>query len=291
MHRSGVTSRWRAGETAITAIMRICAWVAPLSLLGMFLVLVGESWPFLQTVKPMAFLLGRVWEPPVLGALPLFAGSLLVVGGALVLTLPVGLAAAIYLAEMAPPGLSKQLRVVLEQLGAIPTVVLGAAGRLMLAPLLAESLGLRTDRPVALVAILVLAVAVLPTFVILAEEALAAVPGSLRAAGAALGATRWETVRHAVLPSARPGLIAAAALTFGRALGESMIVAMTAGNFPHLPRGLLSPVQPVPATIVREMGEAEGLHLPALFSLGLVLMLFSLGANVLAGQVARRGPS
>lgn len=273
----------------MATLLRLCAWVAPLTLLGMFAVLLRESWPFLRAVPLPAFLFGREWEPPALGAGPLFAASLLVVGGALALALPVGLAAAIFLSELAPAGLAARLRLLLEQMSAIPAVVLGAAGRLLLAPVVSDAFGLGSDRPVALVAILTLAVAVLPAFIILAEAALAGVPRRLREAAAALGATRWEQIRHAVLPAAWPGLAAAAALTFGRALGESMIVAMAAGNLPHLPRGLLSPVQPVPAAIVREMGEAEGLHLPALFALGLVLFLFSLGANLLAGRLIRRG--
>lgn len=271
------------------AAVALCAWLAPLTLAGMFLVLLGESWPFLRAARLPAFLLGRAWEPPALGALPLFAGSLVVVAGALALALPVGLGAALYLSELAPAGLAAGLKLLLEQLSAIPTVVLGAAGRLFVAPLVAGAFGLRTDRPVALAGIVTLAVAVLPTFITLAEAALAAVPGRLREAGAALGATRWEVMRHAVLPAAWPHLAGAAALTFGRALGESMIVAMAAGNLAQMPRGLLAPVQPVPAAIVREMGEAEGLHLPALFTLGLLLFLFSLGANLLAGRLLRRG--
>lgn len=273
----------------MAALVRLCAWLAPLALLGMFLVLVGESWPLWRTASVCAFLLGREWAPPHLGALPLLTASLLVTGGALALALPVGMGAAIYLAELAPAPLAGWLRGLLEQLGAVPTVVVGAAARLYLAPVLADALGQPTHRPTALAAILALAVAVLPTLIALAADALAAVPGRLREAGAALGATPWEVIRHAILPAAWPGLGGAAALTFGRALGESMIVAMAAGNVPQMPRGLLDPVQPVPAAIVREMGEAEGLHLPALFALGLVLFLFSLGANLLAGRLLGRG--
>lgn len=240
--------------------------------------LVWESLPVFRSGALWALLTGTRWDPPELGALPLLAGSLATVLPALALGLPLALGAALYLAEWAPPLVASALRGALALLAAVPTVVIGLVGRTAIAGAIARLAG-RQAAPVALAGAVALAVALLPLATLLMADALRAVPRPLREGALALGATRWEVAARVVLPAAAPGLAAAALLTAGRALGETLIVLMAAGNEPRLPRSLLDPVRPVPAAIAWELGEGEGMHLHALFFLGLILFAAALALN------------
>ncbi len=256
-----------------------------------------EALPVFRFVSPAEFL-GPRWyptsEPPAFGAMPMIAATLLVTVGALVVAIPLGFAAAGFVAEVTPPALRDVAKSLLELLAAIPSVVYGFLGLTVLAPFVQRAFGLATGQN-ALTASLILGLMALPTVASLAEDALAAVPKAHREAALALGASRWETTWRVVFPSAFSGLFSAAVLGMGRAVGETMAVLMVAGNSPALTWSILRPVRTLTAGIALEMAEAPqgGAHYHALFALGAILLLITLATNGLAewlcGRVARRG--
>ncbi len=267
---------------------------------------VAESWklalPALHRFGA-AFVVSAAWDPTQdsFGALPFLLGTLVTSAEAMALALPVGLGAAIFLSEMAPPRLRAFVRFPIEMLAAIPSVVVGLWGLFVLAPPLrdhVEPLFARTGLPIfagtpvgvgLLAAGLVLAVMVLPTVTSLSLEALTAVPRAQREGFYALGATRWETVRRGVLPAARSGLFGAAVLALGRALGETMAVAMVVGNSPDMPRSLLSTGSTLASVIANEFTEAvSDLHQAALAELGLLLLGVTLLLSIAGRLLMRR---
>jgi phosphate transport system permease protein len=256
-----------------------------------------EAIPVFRDVSPLQFL-GPRWyptsEPPVFGALPMIVATALVTAGALALAIPLGFAAAGFVAEVAPPALRDMAKSLLELLAAIPSVVYGFFGLTVVAPFVQSTFGLPTGQN-ALTASLILGFMALPTIASLAEDALAAVPKAHREAALALGASRWETTWRVVFPAAFSGLFSAAVLGMGRAVGETMAVLMVAGNSPALSWSFLRPVRTLTAGIALEMAEAPsgGTHYHALFMLGAILLVITLVTNGLAewlcGRVARRG--
>lgn len=270
-------------------LVRAAGYAGAMVLALMVLFLFREA----GTAGPVALLRSRSWDPagdpPLLGALPLVAGSLWVGGAALLLAVPVGVAVAAWLTEVAPSRLREWVKPALELAAAVPSVVLGFVGVQVLGPWLQARLGLPTGYT-ALTGALLLAWMALPTLITLAEEAFCAVPRRLREASAALGATPWETLVGTVLPAAAPQLVGAALLAAGRVLGETMVVLMVTGNVPRLPGGLFQPVQTLTATVAAEMGEVVqgSLHYRALFALGLLLFcanaLLAWGASRLCGR-------
>ncbi len=240
-----------------------------------------------------AFLSETRWlpisEPPRFGLVPLALGSLVVSVGALAIAVPLGIAAAAFLSEVAPRWMREILKPAIELLAAIPSVVIGFIGLTVVAPALRDALGLRTGLTAATGA-LALAIMTLPTIVTIAEDALAAVPMSHRDASLALGANRWQTTWRVVLPAAAPGLLAAVILGAGRVLGETMAVLMVTGNAAVIPHTLFEPVRTITATIAAEMGEAArgSEHYHALFALGAVLYLATLVVNGAATSVLER---
>ena len=205
------------------------------------------------------------------------------------IAVPLGVACAMYLAEVAPPAVREILKPTIEVLAGIPSVVVGFLGLLILAPAVKQLFGLPTGLT-GLTGAILLALMALPTIISIAEDALAAVPGEYRLGALALGATRWQALRGVVVPAARSGIIAAVMLGIGRAIGETMTVMMVTGNAAVLARTLLQPVRTMTATIAQEMGETVQFssHYYALFGIGLALFLITFAINLVADIALHR---
>jgi phosphate transport system permease protein len=235
------------------------------------------------------------------GALPFIYGTLVTSGIALVLALPASVGLALFLTEMAPSKVRTVISFPISILAGIPSVVFGLWGLFVLAPILrhyvepflARTLGflpLFKGPPIGLgflAAGIILAIMILPTITSIAIEVLRTVPGSLREAALALGATRWEMIRLSVLPYARAGILGATILGLGRALGETMAVTMLIGNSPTISASLFAPGYSLPAVIANEFAEASGLQTSALAALGLILFGVTLLLNGLARFLVR----
>jgi phosphate transport system permease protein len=281
-------------EVPIEVIIRLCGFSAIIFVVLIFAFLLREGVPALFEISPER-LLGRLWYPTfnIFGILPLILGSLLVTLGAVVISLPLGVATAIYIRELAPPWARDILKPLIEVLAGIPSVVLGFLGMIVVAPLIRQYLGVPTGLT-AFSGSLMLAYMALPTIISIAEDAIDAVPKEARDASFALGATHWQTVWHVVLPNAQSGIIIAIMLGIGRAIGETMAVMMITGNAARMPLGLdafFRPVRTMTATIAAEMGEvAQGsTHYHVLFTVGIVLFLITFLVNAVASMVTIKG--
>ncbi len=243
----------------------------------------------LREGRPPEFMWQPVGDVAKVSMIPLFVGTLKVTLVAMAISVPVGVAAAVYAAEFAPARVREVVKPVIELLAGIPSVVLGFFSLIVLASVLQAIFGF-TYRLNAVVAGLGLAVTVVPVIFTVAEDALTAVPRAYREASLALGATRWETAWRVVLPAAAPGVLAAILLGFGRSIGETMIVLMASGNAAITSFSLGDSVRTLPATIAAEMGEVVfgGAHYTVLFFIGIELFLFTFALNSLAGAVVRR---
>ncbi len=281
-------------EFLIETLIRGAGFSAIFFVVLIFLFLLREGAPaFLQT--PLSNLFGRRWYPneDIYGTWPLILGSLLVTAGAVVMALPLGLATAIFVRELAPGWLREILKPLIEVLAGIPSVVLGFLGMVAIAPLVREALNVPTGLT-AFTGSLMLAYMALPTIISVAEDAMDAVPREYRDGALALGATHWQTIWRVVLPAARSGVIIAVMLGIGRAIGETMAVMMVTGNAARIPRewyALFLPARTMTATIAAEMGEvAQGsTHYHMLFAVGILLFVITFIINAIASAVVIRG--
>ena len=274
-------------EYLVERFIRVTGVSVILFLALIFLFLLREGGATFFEV-PLRDLLRTRWYPNEghFGLLPLVMGSLLVTVGAAVISLPLGLLTAVFVAEVAPRWVREILKPFIEVLAGIPSVVLGFLGMLVVSPLIREHLGAPTGLT-ALSGSLMLGYMALPTIISVAEDALDAVPKSYRDAALALGATRWQTIWRVTVPAARSGILTAMMLGVGRAIGETMAVMMVTGNAARLPLTLnsfLMPVRTMTATIAAEMGEvAQGsTHYHILFAIGLVLFVITFIVNLAA---------
>ena len=258
-----------------------------------FLFLLREGFSLFRGESVIDFLFGKSWypisNPPRFGILPLILGSLLVTLGAAAISVPIGIAAALYIAEIAPRRLKEALKAGIELLAAIPSVVIGFIGMITLGPWIKAFFKVPTGLT-ALTGSVTLAFMAMPTIVSIAEDAITAVPRQYREAAVAMGATPWQTTWRIVARAARPGMLAAVMLGIGRVVGETMAVMMVTGNAPVMAiklTSILSPVRTMTATIAAEMGEvANGsTHYHVLFLIGLILFLISLAVNITASSV------
>jgi len=258
-----------------------------------FIFLMKEGLSLFVSENVPAFLFGRNWypisDPPQFGILPLILGSLLVTFGAIVIAVPLGLAAAIYVAEIAPVRLRDLLKTGIELLAAIPSIVLGFIGIVTLAPFLKTVFNLPSGLT-ALAGSIMLAFMAMPTIVSIIEDSIVSVPKNYKEGSLALGATRWQTIYRVTLPAAASGILAAIMLGIGRVIGETMAVLMITGNAAVMPTSFLQPVRTLTATIAAEMGEAVGgsSHYYALFAIGIVLFIISFIINLLADMFLHR---
>jgi phosphate transport system permease protein len=301
------TLRARNGvERAIELLLVAASCVAILTTIGIFLSVFLEALRFFQLVSPLDFLFGLSWSPQTairedqigaagaFGAVPLFAGTLLISGLAMLVAVPVGLMSAIYLSEYASRRFRAYAKPLLEILAGIPTVVYGYFAALTVAPLLrglGERIGLDVASESALGAGLVMGIMIIPFVSSLSDDVINAVPQSLRDGSYGLGATRSETIRNVVFPAALPGIVGAVLLAVSRAIGETMIVVMAAGLSANLTANPFEAVTTVTVQIVllltgdQEFDSAKTL---AAFALGLVLFVVTLALNIVALRVVRR---
>jgi phosphate transport system permease protein len=276
----------------------IVSWAAPASLILIVGVLFQQAWPAV-TRFGAGFLLGTEWNPVTntFGALPFIFGTVVTSAVAIAIALPIGIAVAVILAEPGAQGVRGALGTGIELLAAIPSVVYGIWALYVLAPwtlLHIETpitdhlgsipfLGGVPRQTTLFTASLVLAVMILPTLSAVSRDVIRAVPRGLRESTFALGATWWETTWKVVLPAARAGLFGASILALGRALAETVAVAMVIGNRPEIPHSLFSPGYTLAAVIANEFAEATGdVYQGALIEIGLVLILVTFTVNVLA---------
>jgi phosphate transport system permease protein len=277
----------RLKEFIIEKFILLCGLFCIVFVALIFLFLLKEGLSLFKTVSPFRFLSGRSWypisEPPQLGILPLILGSLMVTLGAAIISVPIGVACAVYIAEIAPLKIKEILKAGIELLAAIPSVVLGFIGMVTLVPWIKYTFHLPTGLT-ALSGSIMLAFMAMPTIVSIAEDALYSVPKSYKEGAFALGATHWQTIRRVMLPAASSGILAAVMLGIGRVIGETMAVMMITGNAAVIPKTILQPVRTLTATIAAEMGETVvgSEHYFALFAVGIVLFVISFAINVTA---------
>lgn len=238
-----------------------------------------------------SFFLGTEWYPTSapaaqFGILPLILGTIWVTIGAILIALPLGLATAIYISEVASHRTRSYLKPTIELLAGIPSVVYGFFGLVVVVPFLQKALNLPVGET-ALAGSIILGLMALPIIITISEDAIRTTPVSLKEASLALGASHWQTLRRVILPYARSGIIAAFILGFGRAIGETMAVLMVTGNASVMPTTFLEPVRTIPATIAAELGEAPfgSTHFKALFALGIILFVISLIFNTLVDLI------
>jgi phosphate transport system permease protein len=293
-------------EHAIEYLLIAASLVAILTTIGIFLSVLVEALQFFRQVSPLDFLFGLSWSPQTairadqvgssgaFGAVPLFTGTLLISGIAMLVAVPVGLMSAIYLSEYASPRVRNYAKPMLEILAGIPTVVYGYFAALTVGPILrqmGESLGFAVASESALGAGLVMGIMIIPFVSSLSDDVINAVPQALRDGSYGLGATRSETIRHVVFPAALPGIVGAVLLAVSRAIGETMIVVMAAGLAANLTANPFEAVTTVTVQIVTLLVGDQEFDSPktlAAFALGLVLFLVTLVLNVIALHVVRR---
>lgn len=289
----------RAKDNLISRFIWLNGQMAILGIFLIFLFLLRDSLPVFRHTSVPAFLFGQDWRPEFsqFGILPLIAGSLLVTLGAVLFAVPIGVACAVYLAEVSPKWVRELLKPTIEVLAGIPSVVIGFIGLMIAAPFLQNVLSLPIG-VTALTGSVMLGLMAMPTIISISEDAIVSVPKAYRDGSLALGATRWETIRAVVMPAAKSGVIAACMLGVGRAVGETMTVLMVTGNAAKLPNGLadvvpflLGPVRTMTATIALEMGDSvqHSPHYHALFAIGLTLFAITFLINLTADFALRRG--
>lgn len=277
--------RW--AEQLIGVALFCCALVSVLTTVGIVVVLVVEAAQFFREVSVVEFLTGTKWSPKLgqqFGILPLMCGTLLVTAGAAVIALPVGLLSAIYLSEYASKPVREVVKPILEVLAGIPSVVFGYLAIVFVSPMI------RSAFPSAGVfnaasASIVVGFMILPMVISLSEDILRSVPRSLREAAYALGATKLDVTVKVVVPAAISGIVAAFLLALSRAIGETMAVALAAGNMPNLTLNPFEPVQTMTGEIVRiSQGDtpAGTIEYRTIFAIGLTLFVTTMILNILA---------
>ena len=281
-------TRLERNENLIRFGLLMIAFSAVSVLAVITLFIFREGTPVMVKYGLSKFLLGMDWYPSEksFGLLPMIVGSLAVTAGALCISIPFGLACAIFLTEFSPKGVRKIVKPMLELLAGIPSVVYGFIGVVILVPFIRETLG--GPGLSVLAASIVLGIMVLPTIISISIDSLEAVPRAYREGSIALGATRWQTTRMVMIPAAKSGIIASIILGMGRAVGETMAVIMVAGNAAAIPRAITNPVRTLTSNIALEMGYAAGEHREALFATGVILFVIIMILNTVANLTSMR---
>jgi len=293
-------------ESIVNVLLITASTIAIFTTIGIVLSVLFESIYFFRAVPVASFLFGLEWSPQIalradqagssgaFGAVPLFTGTLLISGIAMLVAVPIGLMSAIYLSEYASREFRAVAKPVLEVLAGIPTVVYGFFAALTVAPLVRDAgaaLGLQVASESALAAGLVMGIMIIPFVSSLSDDVINAVPQAMRDAAYALGATQSETVRQVILPAALPGIVGSILLAVSRAIGETMIVVMAAGLSAKLTANPLDSVTTVTVQIVTLLVGDQEFDSPktlAAFALGLVLFVVTLGLNIIALHVVRK---
>lgn len=288
-------------ERLARALLLICAVAAIFAVCAITLYLFAKGLPALHRVGVGGLLFGTVWKPtaaePSFGIAYIILSSIVGTAASVLLGVPIGLLTAVFLTEVSGKTLAKAVQPAVELLAAIPSVIYGLLGMMLLNPLLyklekAVFAGSSTHRYTGgadlLAAVIVLAIMILPTVISVSASAIRAVPGSLRAASLALGASKMQTIRRVTVPAAKSGILTGVVLGIGRALGEAMAINMVAGGAVNLPLPFNS-VRFLTTQLVSEMGYAEGTHRQVLFTVGLVLYLFIMTVNLVLQRLRREG--
>ncbi|HWB71967.1 MAG TPA: phosphate ABC transporter permease subunit PstC [Egibacteraceae bacterium] len=293
-----LSARPRPGEKVVLGALWLCGALSILTTVGIVVVLFVDASVFFRQVSIVDFLSDTAWHPfggletGRFGVLPLVTGTLLVTAIAVVLAVPLGLGSALYLSEYAPTRVRRILKPILEILAGVPTVVLGFFALLFVTPLLRALFGVSTVNIFnAASAGIVMGIMIMPTIASLSEDALSAVPGALREGAYGLGATKRQVALKVVTPAALSGVVAAIILGMGRAIGETMIVAIAAGNLPTLTANPFSQIQTMTAYIVQAVGGESPrgtLSYQSIFAVGALLFLMTFALNVLAQRFVRR---
>lgn len=305
--RAQITPRLRARnnvEAIVTALLIFCSAVAILTTVGIVLSLVSEAIRFFSYINPVDFFFGTVWNPGFsstatgnhgqYGLLPLLTGTLWVAAIASLVAVPIGLMTAIYLSQYAPRQVRAVVKPLIEILAGIPTIVYGFFALVTVGPFLRNlggAIGLNISATSALTAGLVMGIMIIPFISSLSDDILNQVPRTLRDGAYGLGATQSETIRHVLLPAALPGIVGAFLLAVSRAIGETMIVVLAAGNSPVLRGTPLEPVSTITVSIVNQLtGDTDftGPQSLVAFALGLTLFVMTLLLNIVALYIVRR---
>ena len=291
-----LTRRRPASERLIETLLLLAAGLGVVTTVGIIIVLVVEAAEFFALVNPIDFLTGTVWsasiEPFRFGVIPLVAGTLMVAGIALLVAIPLGLLAAIYLAEYASVRVRNVIKPLLETIAGIPTIVLGFFGLNfvtphLLKPIFGDSIGTFNT----LAGGLVVGLLVTPLIASLSEDALRAVPRGLREGSLAMGATRFEMARKVVFPAALSGVMASIILALSRAIGETMIVVLATGTNPKLTANPLESAQTMTSFIAQISGgdtPQGSIQFKSLFAVALVLFAITLVLNVISNRIVAR---
>lgn len=262
-----------------------------LSLIVLFLFM--EGIPIFSRVSVPGFIFGREWypasSPPDFGIFPLLAASVAVTLLSAAISIPLGVMTALYLAEIASVRFRAIAKPVVELLAALPSVVIGFFGMVIVAPFLQDTFHIATGLNLFNAA-LMLAFMSVPTICSISEDAIFSVPVELKEASLALGATHWETLYRVVVPASLSGISTAVILGMSRAIGETMVVLMVAGGAGLIPTSIFDPVRPMPASIAAEMAEApfRSDHYHALFAIGMVLFISTMIFNLVADYISRK---
>lgn len=284
----------RIKEKAIENFFFANGLFAIIVLVGIFSLLITESLPALREIKLGEFFFRVNWDPTSpekaeFGLLSMIVSSMIATIGAMVIAVPLGIASAAYIADVANFRVREIIKPIIEILAGIPSVVVGFLGIVVLGPLLAKLFG----TPNGLNAIngsILLAVMSLPTIISISEDAIVSVPQEYKNASLALGANKWQTLIKVTIPAASSGIIASIMLGMGRAIGETMTVLMATGNAPAMPRALTDPIRTMTATIAIELGETVqgGTHYHSLFVIGVVLFIMSFIVNLVSDIVLHK---
>ena len=260
-----------------------------ISILGLIAFFIFEEGvPLIWKVGPGAFVLGERWVPSQgsFGILPMIVSSFWVTIGALLLGIPLGLACAVFLSEWTPPLAATFLRPAIQLLAAIPSVIYGFWGLVVLVPLIRNYLG--GPGLSILAGCLILSFMILPTIISISEDSLRALPPSYKQGALAMGATHWQTICRVLVPAARSVIVASIILGMGRAIGETMAMIMVLGNAVKMPGSFLDSARTLTTNIGIEMGYASGDHRQALFATGIILFFIIMGLNSLAISLSKR---
>ena len=277
-------------EKSMNIIFTFCGFLAAFFVILITVFLLTSGMPAIGKIGITDFLFGRSWastaSPPSYGILPFILTSVYGTFGAIIIGVPIGLMCAIFTSKMANNKVAKVVRISVDLLSGIPSVVYGLVGMIIIVPLVREAFNL-PDGANLFSAIIVLTVMILPSVISVSETAIRAVPKEYEEASLALGATKTETVFKVIVPAAKSGILTSIVLGIGRSIGEAMAVMMVSGNVANMP-GLFKSVRFLTTAVASEMSYSSGLQREALFSIALVLFVFILLINLLLNMIVKK---
>ena len=281
-----------AVEKTMNSIFLICGFTAVVCVICITIYMIVSGFPAIQKIGVFKFIFGKVWNPENLefGIAPMVLASIIATFSAISVALPIGILVAVFLAKLAPKKVANTLRMLIDLLAGIPSVVYGLLGALLIVPLvfnLQTAAGLPTGGSL-LAAIVILIIMILPTIISVSETAIRAVPKQYEDASLALGSTKLQSIFKVTVPAAKSGIVAGMVLGVGRAIGEAMAVMMVAGNAAIMPE-ILRPVRMLTTSIPIEWAYSSGLHREALYGIGLVLFIFIMIINIVLNKVLKKG--